>query len=130
MSNPWFTGLGYFYPPIKNNALATKTHSTLQTKSNLSIYSLYHAEECNELAKPISASLRPGNTASFEQMSQWWPAVGNTVFNLTGLRFEPQTSRSRDECVTARQLAGSFCTSITEKSRQRKLITIIMGQPR
>ena len=28
--------------------------------------------------------------------------VGNTVFDLTGPRFEPQTSRSRDERVTAR----------------------------
>ena len=28
-------------------------------------------------------------------------AVGNTVSDLTDLRFEPQTSRSRDECVTA-----------------------------
>ena len=29
-------------------------------------------------------------------MSQWW----NTGFDLTGLRFETQTSRSRDERVT------------------------------
>ena len=35
-------------------------------------------------------------------MSQWWRAVGNTVSDLTGPRFEPQTSRSRDERVTAR----------------------------
>ena len=33
---------------------------------------------------------------------QRWLAVGNTVFNLTGPRFEPQTSRSTDERVTAR----------------------------
>ena len=32
--------------------------------SNLSLYS------CNELAGSISASLRPGNTVSFEEMSQ------------------------------------------------------------
>ena len=31
-----------------------------------------------------------------------WRAVGNTVSDLTGPRFETQTSRSRDECVTAR----------------------------
>ena len=29
-------------------------------------------------------------------------AVGNAVSDLTGLRFEPQTSRSRDERVTVR----------------------------
>ena len=71
-------------------------------KSNLSLYSLDYAEACNELAGPISASLRPGNTAPFEEMSQRWRAVGNTVSDLTGPRFEPQTSRSRDERVTAR----------------------------
>ena len=74
----------------------------LIVKSNLSLYSLYYAEACNELAGPISASLRPGNTAPFEEMSQRWRAVGNTVSDLTGLRFEPQTFRSRDERVTAR----------------------------
>ena len=76
-------------------------------KSNLSLYSLYYAEACNELAGPISASLRPGNTAPFEEMSQRWRAVGNTVSDLTGLRFEPQTSRSRDERVTARPTGRS-----------------------
>ena len=70
-------------------------------KSNLSLYLLDFAEAWNELAGPISASLRIGNTAPFEEMSQRWRAVGNTVSNLTGPRFEPQTSRSRDERVTA-----------------------------
>ena len=74
----------------------------LQIKSNLSLYSLDYAEACNELAGPISASLRPGNTVPFEEMSQRSRAVGNTVSNLTCLRFESQTSRSRDERVTAR----------------------------
>ena len=74
----------------------------LKSKSNLSLYSLYYAEACNEFAGPISASLRPGNTAPFEEMSQRWRAVGNTVSDLTGPRFEPRTSRSRDERVTAR----------------------------
>ena len=49
------------------------------SKSNLSLYLLYYAEACNEIAGPISASLRPGNTASFEEMAQRWQAVGNTV---------------------------------------------------
>ena len=72
------------------------------SKSNLSLYSLYYSEECNEFARPISASLRPGNTAPFQEMSRLWRAVGNTVSDLTGPRFEPQTSHSRDERVTAR----------------------------
>ena len=35
-------------------------------------------------------------------MYQRWRAVDNTVSDLIGPRFEPQTSRSRDKCVTAR----------------------------
>ena len=54
------------------------------------------------LAGPISASLCPGNAAPFKEMLQQWRAVGKTLFNLTGPRFEPQTTRSRDERVTAR----------------------------
>ena len=50
----------------------------------------------------ISVSLNPSNTVPFEEMSQRWLAVGNTVSDLTSLRFESQTSRSRDERVTAR----------------------------
>ena len=51
---------------------------------------------------PISESLHPGNTAFFEEMSLRWRAVGNTVFDLTGQRFELQISRSRDDRVTVR----------------------------
>ena len=59
-----------------------------------------YAEVCNELAEPIF--LAPtGNTASFEKISQRWRAVGNTLFNLTGPRFEPRVSGSINEHVTA-----------------------------
>ena len=37
-------------------------------------------------------------------MSQRWRAVGNTVSDLTGPRFELQASRSRDERVTAQPI--------------------------
>ena len=57
-------------------------------KSNLSLYSLQHAKVCNKIAGPVSASLRPGNIASFKEMSQQRQAVGNTASNLTGPRFE------------------------------------------
>ena len=33
-------------------------------------------------------------------LQQWW-AISNTVPDLTSLRFDPQTSRSRDKRVTA-----------------------------
>ena len=74
-------------------------------KSNLPLYSLYYAEACNELAGPISAPLRPDNTAPFEEMLQQWRAVGNSASDLTGTRFEPQTSRSWDERVTTQPTA-------------------------
>ena len=54
------------------------------------------------LRRPISASLHPGNTTHFEEILPPWRAVGNTASDLTGSKFEPQTSRSRDERVTAR----------------------------
>ena len=47
-----------------------------------------------------------GNTAPIEemlqQMLQRWQVVSKTLSDLTGPRFESQTSRSRDERVTAR----------------------------
>ena len=46
--------------------------------------------------------IAPGQIALFEEMLPRWPAIGNTVFSLTGPRFEPPTSRSRDEPVTPR----------------------------
>ena len=62
----------------------------IQIKSNLSLYSLNTPKRVTSLRGPISASLRPGNTAPFEEMSQRWRAVGNTVSDLTGPRFEPR----------------------------------------
>ena len=61
-------------------------------KSNLSLYSLCYAEACNELAGLISVSLRPVNKARFEEMLQRWRAIGKTVSDLTGSRFELQTA--------------------------------------
>ena len=43
---------------------------------------------------------------SFEEKLQQWRAVGDTVFDLTVPRFEPQTYRSRDEHVTARPIVA------------------------
>ena len=54
-----------------------------------------------QVAGLISASLRPCNTATFEDMLLQWQAVGNTASDLTSPRFELPTSRSRDERVTA-----------------------------
>ena len=42
-----------------------------------------------------------GSLAPIEEMPQRSRAVGNTVSDLIGPRFEPQTSHSADERVTA-----------------------------
>ena len=57
-------------------------------KSNLSLYLLYYAEVRNELEGPIFTQIRRGNTAFFEEMSQRWRAVANTVSDLTDPKFE------------------------------------------
>ena len=57
-----------------------------------SFYSLYYAEACNKLAEPISASLRPDNTAFFEEMKQRRRAVGNTMFDLNLRPPAPETN--------------------------------------
>ena len=54
-----------------------------------------------ELEGLISASLLPGNTDPFEEMSQRRRAAGDTASDLIGPNFETQASRSRDERVTA-----------------------------
>ena len=90
-------------------------------KSNLSLYSLYYAEAGNEFAGPISASLRPGTQLrTFEEMLRRWRAVGNAVSDLTDPRFEPQTSRSRDECVAARPPGPQFLTIRIDVTRYVK----------
>ena len=52
--------------------------------------------------------LRLSNTAAFEEILQRWRAVCNTVTDLTGLRLEPPTSRSKDVRVTARSTVAGF----------------------
>ena len=49
-----------------------------------------------------------GNTAPFEEMSQQWQAVGNTVFDMTGPRFEPRTSRSETNALPLDELACNW----------------------
>ena len=43
-----------------------------------------------------------GNTSSFEEFLQRWRRVGNTASDLSGQRFELQTSSLSDERVTVR----------------------------
>ena len=57
------------------------------------------------------------NTAPFK-MSQQWQAISNTVFNLTSLRFEPSTSRSRDERSTAQSIQYFYSNTKLLTTRQ------------
>ena len=68
------------------------TSVLFQIKINLLLYLLYYAEACNDLTGTFPTSLRPINTASFEEISQQWRAIGNTAFDMTSPRFEPLTS--------------------------------------
>ena len=43
--------------------------------------------------------LAPGQHSS-EKTSQWWQAIGDTVFDLTGPGIEPQTNRTDSACLT------------------------------
>ena len=57
-------------------------------------------------------------------MLQRWQAVGNTASNLTGPRFEPRTSHSRDERVSARP-TGQFPTFKPYVKSSSKIIQMI-----
>ena len=64
------------------------------------IISLHYTEACNELAGPYLRHCAL-ETSPFEKMLQGWRAVGDFALDLTGQRFEPLASRSKDERVTA-----------------------------
>ena len=70
---------------------------------------------------PISASLRQCSTAPFEETLRRWLAVDNTLSDLTGPRFEFQTSRLRDKRVTARP-TGLLIANSLRFSHHRKLL--------
>ena len=67
----------------------------------------FHNAHCTTPKRVKSLqSLFPSHCASAKQLlseekSQLWRVVGNIVAALTGPRFESQTSRFRDEYITA-----------------------------
>ena len=70
---------------------------------------------CARATQLLSKKCRNGGNTACWQQHRWQHCngnggnntVGNTASNLTGLRFELQTSRSKDESVTARQTGRS-----------------------
>ena len=73
----------------------------MKYQSNLSLYSLYYAEACNEFTGPVSASFRSGNTAPFEEMLQGWRTIDNAVSDLNLRLPVPETN-----ALLLDQLAG------------------------
>ena len=100
-----------------------------KSKSVLSLYPLCYTKACNEFAGPISALLRPGDTASFKKMSQPWRALGSTVSDLTGPRFEPLISRSNalplDYLVGENQACFFLTFAVVYFSSQFKVIALV-----
>ena len=92
--------------------------------SNISLYAKYYAKACNELAGLTSVSMCSGNTAPFEEISHWWRAVGNTVFNLTGPRFNLKPPASETNALLLDQLAANWFTSLNmEHNLSKNLIS-------
>ena len=65
---------------------------------------------CKDFAAPISASLRPGYTAPFEEMPQRWRAVGNTVPDLTArdLNLRPPAPETNDQLASPSRPTGRY----------------------
>ena len=81
-----FTIIGLFVEiiPLQINKIIFS-----RIKSFIWLFWLYYVTACNELAGLIFGCIAPRlNIATFEEMSQWWRANGNSVPNSTGLRFE------------------------------------------
>ena len=51
---------------------------------------------------------------SSEEMSRWWRAVGETVFDLTGREIEPQAFRPNSVRLIT-ELTGRLCSTLASK---------------
>ena len=89
---------------IGNSIIVQRAFLHLVFKSNLLLFSLCYAEACT--------SLRGSSPRYCTRTTQLLPLkkchrgdeLGNTVSDLTGTRFEPQTFCSRDKRVTDRPI--------------------------
>ena len=118
ISNYNFNCSGCFFSQLSYFAREQKMQFffwNLKFKLNISLLSLHYAEAWNELVGPIFASLRPGDKAPLDEMSQQWRAIGNIVSDLTGrdLNFWPPAPETN--LLTLDQLARVIRNS-TENS--------------
>ena len=95
---------------VSDVAKLCSVHLSKKIKSLL--YSLNFAERVTRVR---GLSLLQFNTASFQEVQ--WRALGNTCYDLIGLRYEPQTSHSRNErdiCLIARYTVRTRTTASVE----------------
>ena len=94
--------------------------SRCEAKSILSFSRSATPKACKRVCGAHLRVIAPGNAALFEVMSQWWRAVGNTAYDLTGSRFESQASHFRDE-QQKRFLITCTCTDCSRYTELRKI---------
>ena len=85
-----------------------------QIKSSL--YSRYYAKARNEWRSP-SSQLAP-EQHRFEEMSQQWQAVGDSVSDLTDSGVEPQTSRTNSVYLTTELICNDIKCWVRDLSVQ------------
>ena len=91
----------YFYYKYNVSAINFRWQIVQIKSIKFSLNLLYYVEGCREFVGPIFSSLRPGNTVPFKEMLLRCQAFHKTVPDLTGPRFEPQTSLAGDQNVIA-----------------------------
>ena len=75
-------------------------------ESNLLFYCSIAPKRVTSLSTHIRVIALKRNTAPFRALQQQRRAFGNTISDLTGPRFEPQTSRDGTNALLLDQLAG------------------------
>ena len=94
-----------------SNFTSLNNHKTLLGSNQIFHYSRCTTPKRVTSLRGTSPQLRSGNATPFKP--QRWRTVGNTVFDLTSPRFELQTSRSRDKCVTVRPTGRSLLVTFS-----------------
>ena len=86
----------------------TKLTAMFQIKSFI-ILAVYSVKAYIKFVRPISTSLgqRQHSLLPFEEMLRRWQAVGNTVSDLTGPRFESQPPTPGTNALPLDQLASN-----------------------
>ena len=96
---------------------------TMLNKSNLSLFCIYlfYRTASRGGGAHLRVIVPAGNTAPFEEMFQQWRAVDTIAFDLTGPRFESQTSCSRNERVNARSIRRGWSSGNTVVSERSEI---------